>query len=181
MGKSLYIMLVGVIGVAMLSGGCAKKMKVGETEEVKEERIASESEAVEGIAEEGMREQEVSSTKPVEGGMGPGGLSVVLFDYDKFNIREDMRPVLKANAKWLQDNSNVSVSVQGHADERGTNEYNLALGERRAQATKRYLVSLGISKSRLSTISYGEERSVCSEKAESCYSKNRRSQFELRK
>jgi peptidoglycan-associated lipoprotein len=104
-------------------------------------------------------------------------MKTVYFDYDKSDIREDMKPVLQANAKWLSTNTAVKVQIEGHCDERGTNEYNLALGQRRADAVKRYLIALGVSAGRLSTISYGEERPVCTEPDESCMSRNRRGQF----
>ena len=78
---------------------------------------------------------------------------------------------------WLKANASARIEIEGHADERGTNEYNLALGAKRAQATKDYLVTLGISKERLSTISYGEELPVCKEHGEECWQKNRRAHF----
>jgi peptidoglycan-associated lipoprotein len=107
----------------------------------------------------------------------PKGLLNVYFDYDRDNIRDDMRAVLEGNARWLRANSGASVKIEGHCDERGTNEYNLALGERRAQAVKRFLTSSGIEAGRISTISYGEERPVCTSQSESCYAQNRRANF----
>lgn len=181
MRKSVYILVGVTLGLSMMVGACAKKAKQGEKSEMKEERVASTPEAgkeMPGMEEPGMKESE-SEMKPEDHGMG--GLTAVLFDFDQYNIREDQRAVLEANAKWLNANPAVSVSIEGHCDERGTNEYNLALGERRAQSTKRYLATLGVDKKRLSTISYGEERPLCMDKAESCYSRNRRSQFELKK
>lgn len=104
-------------------------------------------------------------------------MKTVYFDYDKSEIREDMKPVLQADADWLSTNTAVKVQIEGHCDERGTNEYNLALGQRRADAVKRYLIALGVSAGRLSTISYGEERPVCMQHEESCWHLNRRGQF----
>ena len=80
-------------------------------------------------------------------------------------------------AAWLRANTNVTVTIEGHCDERGTNEYNLALGDRRADSAKAFLVDLGIAASRLTTISYGEERPLCLQKNEECWSKNRRGHF----
>jgi peptidoglycan-associated lipoprotein len=80
-------------------------------------------------------------------------------------------------AAWLRANPNAAVTIEGHCDERGTNEYNLALGDRRADSAKSYLVDLGIAASRLTTVSYGEERPVCSQQNEECWSKNRRAHF----
>ncbi|GEM_PF-1144113 len=101
----------------------------------------------------------------------------VYFDFDKWTIRGDARDMLTENARWLVANSEVKIQIEGHGDERGTNEYNLALGERRARSTKRYLINLGVSPSRISFISYGEEKNVCGEKNEECFQKNRRAHF----
>jgi peptidoglycan-associated lipoprotein len=98
----------------------------------------------------------------------------VHFDYDKYSVRDDDKDLLSRQAAWLQKYPQVRVTVEGHCDERGTREYNLALGARRANAVKEYLVSLGISTSRVDTISYGKERPICTESDESCYSQNRR-------
>jgi peptidoglycan-associated lipoprotein len=98
----------------------------------------------------------------------------VHFDYDKYEILEADRAVLQRQAAWLGKYPSVRVTVEGHCDERGTREYNLALGARRANAVKEYLVSLGVSAGRLETISYGKERPMCTESSESCYAQNRR-------
>jgi peptidoglycan-associated lipoprotein len=98
----------------------------------------------------------------------------VHFDYDKYDVKDQDRDLLQRQAAWLQKYSQVHVSVEGHCDERGTREYNLALGARRANAVKEYLVSLGVASSRVDTISYGKERPMCTESDESCWSQNRR-------
>ncbi|MEK7782906.1 MAG: peptidoglycan-associated lipoprotein Pal, partial [Candidatus Binatota bacterium] len=98
-------------------------------------------------------------------------------EYSRYDLRADAREVLKANAGWLKANASARVEIEGHADERGTNEYNLALGAKRAQSAKDYVVTLGISKERLSTISYGEELPVCKDNNEECWQKNRRDRF----
>ncbi|MFQ5849259.1 MAG: peptidoglycan-associated lipoprotein Pal [Candidatus Binatia bacterium] len=111
----------------------------------------------------------------------PGSLSEPLkdiyFEFDRYTLRSDARVTLEANAEWLKANPSVRIEIEGHADERGTNEYNLALGARRAQSAKDYLVTLGVSPDRLSTISYGEELPVCREKTEECWQTNRRAHF----
>jgi peptidoglycan-associated lipoprotein len=101
----------------------------------------------------------------------------VLFDFDRYDIRTGDKGTLDENAKWLKTNQAALLLIEGHADERGTNEYNLALGERRAKATRDYLVSVGIDAGRITVISYGEERPVCTEKTEACWGKNRRAHF----
>jgi peptidoglycan-associated lipoprotein len=99
------------------------------------------------------------------------------FDFDRYDIRADDAKVLDANAAWLTDNARALVLVEGHADERGTNEYNLALGERRARAALDYLVSRGVRSARISVVSYGEERPRCAERTEACWAQNRRAHF----
>jgi peptidoglycan-associated lipoprotein len=101
----------------------------------------------------------------------------VYFDFDKYDIRPPDAKTLDANATWLKSNPNHLVLIEGHCDERGTNEYNLALGERRAKSTMNYLVSQGVQASRITIISYGEERPVCTQKNDECWAKNRRAHF----
>ncbi len=99
----------------------------------------------------------------------------VYFSFDSSNLDDTARSVLQKQAAWLQRYRNVTVQVQGNADERGTREYNLALGARRASSAREYLVSLGVAPGRLDTISYGKERPVCPESTEACWAQNRRS------
>jgi len=103
-----------------------------------------------------------------------GYLTDAYFDYDQSDLREDARTALAADAEWLKKYPTVQVLIEGYCDERGTGAYNLALGDRRANAAKEYLVSLGIDASRLRTVSYGEERPFCSDSNESCWQQNRR-------
>src|SRR5665213_264367 len=98
----------------------------------------------------------------------------VHFDYDAYAVTDEGRGVLQRQSAWLQKYPSVRVTIEGHCDERGTREYNLALGARRANAVKEYLVSLGVSAGRLDTISYGKERPICTESDETCYAQNRR-------
>jgi peptidoglycan-associated lipoprotein len=105
------------------------------------------------------------------------GLSTVYFDYDKSTLSSSSRDALKGNAEWMKSNAKVSVQIEGHTDSRGSIEYNLALGERRANAVKAYLQSLGVPAARLKTISYGKERPIVSGESEDAWSKNRRANF----
>jgi peptidoglycan-associated lipoprotein len=98
----------------------------------------------------------------------------VHFAYDRSDIRDEDRGTLQRQASWLQKYPQVRVTIQGNCDERGTREYNLALGARRANAVKEYLVSLGVSSARVDTISYGKERPVCTESNDDCWAQNRR-------
>src|SRR5262245_47015548 len=101
----------------------------------------------------------------------------IYFDYDKSDIRDDGKPTLAEAADFLKQHSNVRFSIEGHCDERGSEEYNLGLGDRRANAAKNYLLSLGVTSDRMNTISYGKERPQCRESNEECYQKNRRAHF----
>ena len=98
----------------------------------------------------------------------------VFFGYDKQDLTPEARAIIEKQAQWLKTYPHINVSVEGHADERGTREYNLALGEKRATAVRNYLVSLGVEASRLQTISYGKERPVCTDASETCWAQNRR-------
>ena len=104
---------------------------------------------------------------------------LVYFDFDKSDIRPDMRATLDAKARFLQEFPSIRVQVEGHCDERGTVEYNIALGHRRSQSSKDYLVSLGVKSSRVDTVSYGEERPADTRSNEAGWAKNRRAKFNV--
>ncbi len=112
---------------------------------------------------------------PVTAASSP--LKDVLFEFDSYNLSGNAREILRGNADWLKSNPSARIEVEGHCDERGTSEYNLALGAKRSQTAKDYLVTLGISPERISTISYGEEIPVCTEPNENCWRQNRRARF----
>jgi len=123
-----------------------------------------------------------TSAKDVYGARGSdagqaGALKTVNFDYDSANITTTGKAILKANADWLKANPKVKVQIEGHCDSRGTIEYNIALGERRAISVKNYLAGLGVKKDNMSTISYGEERPLDGAETESAWAKNRRGNF----
>jgi peptidoglycan-associated lipoprotein len=106
-----------------------------------------------------------------------GGLKTVYFDFDSSNIEGDTKSALQGNADYLKANANVDIQIEGHCDERGGRQYNLALGERRAKAVRDYLVALGVESKRLSTISYGSERPKAEGSSEEAWSQNRRANF----
>lgn len=105
------------------------------------------------------------------------GLQSIYFDFDMSLIRSDAVAAMQGNAGYLKQNPGVSVTVEGNCDSRGTNEYNLALGQRRAQSAKDYLINLGVNSTQLNTASYGEEKPVCYQNNESCWQRNRRADF----
>jgi peptidoglycan-associated lipoprotein len=101
----------------------------------------------------------------------------VYFDYDADNIRPDQQASVQGDAQFLSQHPNIQFTVEGHCDERGSTEYNLALGDRRANAVKNALIQAGLSASRVKTISYGKEKPFCTESNESCWQQNRRGHF----
>ncbi len=127
--------------------------------------------------------QTTQNTGPVTNQVIPGSQQdfvnsvssdTVYFDTDGFNIDAQDQSTLRSQAQWLAQYPNVSVTLQGHTDERGTRDYNLALGERRANAAKNYLISLGVNSGRISTVSFGKERPVALDSNERAWSQNRR-------
>jgi peptidoglycan-associated lipoprotein len=114
-----------------------------------------------------------------ENARSKGLIGDVYFDFDKYDLKPEARERLSKNADYLKQNPRYVVEIQGHCDERGTNDYNVALADRRANAAKEYLVTLGIAAGRLKTVSYGEERPVCTDANESCWWRNRRGEFHL--
>jgi peptidoglycan-associated lipoprotein len=179
MARTVGIWSVVFLGLIMLfTVGCAKKAvqvsgpaPAGATGPSAEElRAREEAERRRRIAE---------SQLPARPTVTPGSsvMQPVYFDFDKTTLSTDAQSTLARNAEWLRANPQVRVQVEGNADERGTEEYNLALGERRAESVKGYLTSLGIESNRLNTLSYGEERPADPGHSESAWSKNRRAEF----
>jgi peptidoglycan-associated lipoprotein len=162
----------------IVAGGCAKRVQTAQ-------ESAGVGEGQNGTAESGVgTDQGPKIQDTVIGEQGQGitstpapGMQDAYFDYDRYDIRPDAKVALQADAKTLKANPRMKVKIEGHCDERGTAEYNLALGERRAQSAKRFLTALGIPGARMSTISYGKERQVCMEASEDCYQRNRRVHF----
>ena len=106
-----------------------------------------------------------------------GLLGDVFYQFDKYDLRSDARDRLQKNAEYMKQNPSLRFNIEGHCDERGTNEYNIALGQSRSTSALDYLVSLGVAANRFKTISYGEERPFCTESTEACWQKNRRARF----
>jgi peptidoglycan-associated lipoprotein len=106
-----------------------------------------------------------------------GYLQDAFFDFDKSDLRQDARTALAADAEWLKKYPPIQVLIEGHCDERGTSKYNLSLGDRRANAAKEYLASLGVDATRIRTVSYGKERPFCTASTEECWQQNRRAHF----
>jgi peptidoglycan-associated lipoprotein len=197
MGKKGLVVLVLILCLGLLLTGCPKKtvmkeepsMKKAEepvAEREKAAKLAAEQEAARIREEEAKKAKEKEFEKSLVAKKEPGIagevfesrlLKDIRFDFDKYDIRPGDAEILKENAALLMKYPKVKIQVEGHCDERGTNEYNLALGERRANAAKRYLISVGITADRISTISYGEEKPLDAGHNEEAWSKNRRDHF----
>jgi peptidoglycan-associated lipoprotein len=164
---------------ALLVTGCAKQPATSMAAAPPPTGAASSTEAA------GDHAQPAGHTEPAKAAARPAPaeyaatpeLQDVHFDFDKYDIRPGDAKILDADAAWLKQNGDRLVLIEGHCDERGTNEYNLALGERRARAAQNYLVAHGVAAARITVVSYGEERPACSEHGESCWAKNRRAHF----
>lgn len=124
-----------------------------------------------------LTEEQIFARKTLAELNAEGVLGTVYFDFDKSDIREDARPILQKNAEYLLKWTSTRITVEGHCDSRGTAEYNLALGERRANAVKAYLVSLGVAADRILAVTKGKEQPVCTEENEDCWQRNRRGFF----
>lgn len=169
----IYLSVIIVVGLFSL-WGCPKKMEVASAPESQKEAVTAPSTpevTTTQAAPAAASESEESEERATVSG---AGLKMIYFDFDKFFIRDDARPVMQANAEWLKAHPNVKVRIEGTCDERGTIEYNQALGQRRAASAKKYLTDVGVSPSRISLISYGKEKPACTDHNETCWQKNRR-------
>ncbi|HET6464795.1 MAG TPA: peptidoglycan-associated lipoprotein Pal [Nitrospiria bacterium] len=122
-------------------------------------------------------QESVEASKPLDIGLSGRSFQDAFFDFDKYLIRNDAKEALQKDAEFLNNHPNLKVQIEGHCDDRGTEEYNLVLGNHRAEAVKQYLVTLGVDASRISIISYGKDKPFCSQHNASCYQDNRRGHF----
>lgn len=177
-------LLVMLFVLTLLVAGCAKKpvedAAMGETTEV---AVIEEQPAA--VVEEQVDEAALAANRAAEAAAAANraanGLNRIYFNFDQYVLTDSAKDQLAINAQLLKAAPAVKVKVEGHCDERGSDEYNLALGEKRALATKNYLVSLGVAASRLSVISYGEEMPLDSAMSEDAWSKNRRAEFKAQR
>jgi peptidoglycan-associated lipoprotein len=189
-GIVLFIMVLALSLFALY--GCPKSADVSSAPEAQPkkaeqppaksaEQIAAEKAAAEKAAADKAAAEAAAAAKAAEeakareaAAKAAAGLQPIYFDFDKSFVRDDARAVMKANADYLKANPKVQIRIEGNCDERGTIEYNQALGQRRAAAAKKYLSDLGIAAKRISLISYGKEKPICMESTEDCWQKNRR-------
>jgi peptidoglycan-associated lipoprotein len=185
----VFLVFFLVIFAAFLAPSCAKKELKTESAMSEEEarRLAEEEarrrelERQAAIREESLKEDELRA----EGERMQSAREIfenedVYFEFDSASLSAEAQEILRAKAEWLRANPSARVLIEGHCDERGTNEYNLALGDRRAYSSRAFLADLGIDDSRLSIISYGEEQPIDSRSSEEAWAKNRRAHFVIK-
>ncbi len=181
-----FLVFFLIIFVGFLAPSCGKK-------ELKSEPVMSEDEARRRAEEEARKREQERQASIREEALTEEQLSAeserfqserdmfenddILYEFDSASLSVDAQQILRLKAEWLRENPRARVNIEGHCDERGTNEYNLALGDRRAFSAKSFLVDLGIDDSRLTTVSYGEEQPIDSRSAEDAWSQNRRAHF----
>jgi peptidoglycan-associated lipoprotein len=180
MMKKLAIFLFICVLVVAFSTSCKPKVKAQPTPPpppAKEQPKVEKVDEAAAIKKPALTEEEIFMSKSLEEINMEAPLKMIHFDYDRYFIRDDAKPILEADANWLRKFSSAKILIEGHCDERGTEEYNLALGEKRAKSTYDYLSSLGISPDRIKIISYGKSQPLDSGHNEIAWQENRRAQF----
>ncbi|MBI2070247.1 MAG: peptidoglycan-associated lipoprotein Pal [Elusimicrobia bacterium] len=162
-----YLSALSLMATWLVTSGCAKKALV-KKDALDQEKAAAQSQDEE---EASLRGKEYRKTPELE---------TIHFDFDKAELSSEAREILYRNAAWIKSRPDAEIKIEGHCDERGTTEYNLGLGSRRAKAIRDYYKSLGVRMKKMSTLSYGEEKPVCEEPEESCWAQNRRAETLVR-
>lgn len=177
--KRIVILAFVCCLVVMFTANCKPKAQTAPTPPppAKEQPKVEKVDVAPPVTKPELTEEEIFMSKSLEEINLAAPLKMVFFDYDRYFIRDDAKPVLDDNAAWLKKFSSAKILIEGHCDERGTEEYNLALGEKRAKSTHDYLLSLGISPDRIKIISYGKSQPLDSSHNEMAWQKNRRAQF----
>jgi peptidoglycan-associated lipoprotein len=184
----IHLAMVLVIPGLLFTVSCAKKTIRSETsltQQAEDEAAAKAAASEKAEQDELVRQQAIEELRlQEEAERKAAGRNLFLnedifFEFDSSVLLAEAQVILKKKSEWLTDNSDITATIEGHCDERGTNEYNLALGERRAESAKTFLMDLGIAGSRLSCISYGEERPVDPGHNEEAWAKNRRGRFTI--
>ena len=185
--KTAFTAIGAVVLLALVNTGCARMMAQSEdgstpgSEGMTGSSGGSGSGGQGGVSRAGRSGGAMAERPPVKEFHPATEMMDVHFDFDRYDLRAEDEPALQSNAAWLRTNRNYLVLIEGHTDERGTPEYNVALGERRAKTTQNYLVSHGIDSRRIAIISYGEHRQMCTDSTESCWAKNRRAHFRIKR
>lgn len=173
--KRFYIGALIVFLMVAFFSSCQKEVKVAPPKP--QPKVEKVEEVKPKVEKPQLTDEEIFQRKTLDELNKQGYLKRIHFDFDKYFVRDDMKPVLEQNAQWLLKHSSVVVSIGGHCDERGTEEYNMALGEKRAEAAMRYMVSLGVPEAQLRTVSYGKTQTLVKGMDEDSHFKNRRDEF----
>lgn len=189
--RRLCVAIFIILAITTVNG-CAQRKIAGAPEQppaqpeimkTEDKKITADTAVTKELPKESITEKQLSKAQPTDVQPTIKELQTriqdIYFDYDRYDIKEEAKPILKEVSSILSRNKDIKVIIEGHCDERGTNEYNLGLGDRRANSAKEYLISLGIPSGKVETISYGEEKSLCAEQTEECWAKNRRAHFVL--
>lgn len=174
--KRFMIGILTVLVTAAFFNSCKKEVVTAPPEEEKVEKVEEVTPKVETPQ---LTEAELFQRRTLEELNRMGYLKRINFDFDKYFVREDMKPILEQNARWLLKYPTVVVTIDGHCDERGTEEYNMALGEKRAESAKKYMLNLGVPGERMKTVSYGKIRPLVKGVDEESHFKNRRDEFTI--
>lgn len=178
--KKIIVLLIVSTLILFFFSNCKPKAKTAPPPPpppAKEQPRVEKVEEAPAVKKPQLSEEEIFMSKSLEQINMEAPMKMIFFDYDRFFIREDARPTLEFNASWLRKFAGVKILIEGHCDERGTEDYNMALGEKRAKSTFDYLVSLGISPERMKMLSYGKSQPLDPGHTEISWQKNRRAQF----
>jgi peptidoglycan-associated lipoprotein len=174
--KRFMIGILTVLVMAAFFNSCKKEVVTAPPKEEKVEKVEEVTPKVEGPQ---LTEAELIQRQTLEELNRMGYLKRINFDFDKYFIREEMKPILEQNARWLLKYPTVVVTIDGHCDERGTEEYNMALGEKRAESAKKYMLNLGVPGERMKTVSYGKIKPLVKGVDEDSHFKNRRDELTI--
>ena len=184
MKRGTLALLAALSMSALVAGGCASNETVKTEEPVKAATVAEQpkAEAPKAVEQPKAEEPKAEQPKAMEGtgakaSAAAAAFESVYFDFDKSDLRQDARDVLNKNAEALKAKADVKIKIEGNCDERGSAEYNIGLGDRRATAAKDFLAQLGVPGDRVKLVSYGKEKPQCTESNEECWQKNRRVHF----
>lgn len=189
--RRLCVAIFIILAITSING-CAQRKIAGAPEQppaqpeimkTEDKKTTADTTATKELPKESITEKQLSKAQPSDVQPEIKELQTLIqdihFDYDRYDIKDDAKPVLKEVSAILSRNKNIKVIIEGHCDERGTNEYNLGLGDRRANSAREFLIALGIPSNKIETISYGEEKPLCENQTEECWAKNRRAHFVL--
>jgi peptidoglycan-associated lipoprotein len=181
--KKYIVLALACVLVLGFAVSCKPKVKpapvVQEKPQVKEQPRVEKAEPPAPVVKPALTEEELFLAKSLDQINKEKPLAMIHFDYDKYAVRDDAKSVLESNAAWLKRFRTAKILIEGHCDERGTEDYNLALGEKRAKSAFDYLVSLGVSADRMKILSYGKSQPLTSGHDEASWQKNRRAQFTI--